>query len=778
MTRSPADAPLPPQQVEELIRIVAKAVRAFQMYLPNNPIYQRSIEGLRSAFLPVWSNVPELVLKVVETDLHWDDHVVYHQPTKSESLAWLLYKDGLRVLTLRPGCEEDELPVFLQTVVRAKLLSVDAGDDLLTLLWEHDFSLIDYRFAEIITDTLAILDPQAIDMGAGPDPLQQAQTQQKVRDELGTIMPGGVDLDEFDSTLYFLDENEINSLKRQVDDEYQADIRTAALAAILDVFELQPSTAVREEVIGLIESVFPNLLNRGEFRTVAWLLREMRLIGSRAAAIDPGVRAKLDSFETRLSEPGLLAQMLQAVDEAVGIAQDDDMAELLKELRVPALEPLLGHLPLVKNERARRILSEAADRIARAHVEDLVKLLRSKGSPGLVGALGVAQRLQLQPTVSPVGELVGHESANVRLAAVEALAAIGTPGAMSLLERAIDDPDRAVRVAAVTTAASRGYKGALKRLEAVVQGKGPMTSSEPRSVPSTKRTRPSRVRPVSLSWPKSSSPRVSSAGRSHRKHGPARPTRSPRSRRPKPAMSWSVPPTTRSSRFATPRPGPFGSGISERRDSGPAPRGRRGVRPLLGPGHSVDPPLGAPSPQTLSGRERHRPESARRVAGHHDGVPGRRAGDRTAAGGRLPLPQRRPAPPRARQLRCLQRRAVDPAGLRHRGLANPRRGRAARVAGVPEHVVESRQPVVRRPICGPHRTDGAGLRSQHRTRAQHRHQRGDRRRPRGEGGGQTDLRAGRGGHQGSGQLGTDGPGEQPEKGQAGGPDDRRPGADQ
>lgn len=468
-----ADLSLPPQQVEELIRTIVKAVRAFQMYLPNNPVYQRSIEALRTAFLPIWSTVPALTLKVVETDLHWDDHVVYHQPTKSDSFAWILYKDGLRVLTLRPGAEEDELPVFLQTVVRARLLSADAGDDLLTLLWEHDFALIDYRFAEIVTDTLSVMDPQAIEMGAGPDPYQQAQTQQKVRDELGTIVPGAIDLDEFDSTLYFLDENEINSLKAQVEEEYQSDIRTSALAAMLDVFELQPSTATREEVIGLLESVFPNLLNRGEFRTVAWLLRELRLIGSRVAAIDPGVKGKLDSFETRLSEPGLLAQMLQVVDDAVGIAQDEDMAELLKELRVAALEPLLAHLPQVKHDRARGILEQAADRIARGHVEELVRLLRNKASAGLVGAAQLARRLQMQPAVAPLGELVGHQEAVVRLAAVEALGGIGTPGAMSLLERAIDDVDRSVRVAAVTVAASRGYKGALKRLEAVIQGKGP-----------------------------------------------------------------------------------------------------------------------------------------------------------------------------------------------------------------------------------------------------------------------------------------------------------------
>lgn len=471
--KAAAELPLPPQVMEELIRTIVKAVRAFQMYLPNNPIYQRSVEAIRSAFHPVWSSVPHLTIRVAETDLIWEDQVVYHQPTRTESFAWVLYKDGLRVLTLRPGAEDEELSVFLQTVVRARLLAADAGDDLLTLLWEHNFALIDYRFAEVITDTLAVLDPQAVDMGMGPDPQQQVQTQQKVRDEIGTVGPGMVDLDEFDATLYFLDETEINTLKQQVDDEYTRDIRASALAALFDIFETQPAIAVREEVVAILESMFPNLLGRGEFRTVAWILRELRLIGSRVGAIDPAVRAKLDSFENRLSEPAILAQMLQVVDEAAGMAQDDDMTELLKELRVPALEPLLSYLPKVKNARARAVLETAADRIARSHPSDFVELLRDRTSPGLLAAIQVCRRIEYLPAVAALGDLLGHKEASVRLAAVEALGTLGTPGALGLLERGLDDPDRLVRLAAVAVVGARGFKGALKRLEAVVQGKAP-----------------------------------------------------------------------------------------------------------------------------------------------------------------------------------------------------------------------------------------------------------------------------------------------------------------
>ena len=69
------------------------------MYLPNNPIYQRATENLRAAFSPIWAVLDELVLTVAETDFVWEEQVVYHQPNKSESLAWGLFKDGMRSLT-------------------------------------------------------------------------------------------------------------------------------------------------------------------------------------------------------------------------------------------------------------------------------------------------------------------------------------------------------------------------------------------------------------------------------------------------------------------------------------------------------------------------------------------------------------------------------------------------------------------------------------------------------------------------------------------------------
>ncbi|HKP30383.1 MAG TPA: HEAT repeat domain-containing protein [Gemmatimonadales bacterium] len=470
---------LPVSHVEELVRNIVKALRAFQMYMPNNPMYQRAEFQLRESFPPVWAVLDEITLFVRETDLIWEEHPVYEQPSKNESFAWGLYKDGMRVLTLRKGVEEGEFGRFLQTVTRARHLSADASDDLLTLLWEQDFQKVTYQFAEVISDPW-VYDPQALDLQA-----QKSETlvQEQVRQEVQSAKPEGmVDLDDFDSTLYFLDEVEIAALRGQVEEEYVRDTRIAALSVLFDIFELQEDPDTRAEIVGVLETLFPNLLIRGDFHTLATILRELRSLKD-GKNVDQGALQRVEAFEGRLSQPETIAQLLQSLDEAATLPPEDELGEVLRELRAPALGTILNQLPRLASAVVKTTIATAAERLAMANSAELLRLLRNLEPDALPGAVRLAGRLGLQAAVLPVGELVRHDSNEVRLASVEVLATLGTPGAMTALEPAIDDTDRQVRVAAVTAVSKRAWAGGLRRLEAAVQGKGPARErSEQRQV--------------------------------------------------------------------------------------------------------------------------------------------------------------------------------------------------------------------------------------------------------------------------------------------------------
>ena len=85
--------------------------------------------------------------------------------------------------------------------------------------------------------------------------------------------------------------------------------------------------------------------------------------------------------------------------------------------------------------------------------------------------VALSGRLGLQQAVPGLGELLAHREPSVRLATVQALEKIASPGALTHIDRAIEDDDRAVRLQAVRAVGTRGYKGALRRIEAVVMGK-------------------------------------------------------------------------------------------------------------------------------------------------------------------------------------------------------------------------------------------------------------------------------------------------------------------
>ncbi len=468
---------LPAEQVQELLNTLVKAARAFQMYLPNNPMYHRASANIAAAFEPVWNAIDELVLTVQETDFVWEQEVVYHQLSKADSLAWTLYKDGLRALTLRKGVEQEELTRFLGVVNRVRGLAPDAADDLFTLLWTEEFQFIDVRFMESAQEYgTGELVPQAEHAG-GMD--LSAEVKADLADgaageaaDAPERPKGVVDADEFDSTLYFLDGDEVDRLSADLAYEYSRDLRAASLTAIYDLFESQVETETRDEILGVLETLFPSMLNAGEFRASASMLRETRVLAERSPELAPEHQERLVTFIEELSEPAIVGQLMQALDEGTGRPNDADIAELLRELRPKALSTLVEWTPRLTSATVRGLVEKAVEHLASAHQGEVLRLIRSGDAASLPGAIDLAGRLKLEGAVPGLGEVMDNPDAALRLAATEALVAIASPGGLVVLERAVGDEDRAVRLAALKALTARGYKGAVGKVQEVVEGKG------------------------------------------------------------------------------------------------------------------------------------------------------------------------------------------------------------------------------------------------------------------------------------------------------------------
>ena len=491
------DRPVPPfdpGRVAELFRQLDKTVRAHQLYLHNNPTYLKALELLRARFVAVWAETESLTVQVTDTQLIWFGVSVHEQPEKaSDSLPWTLFKDGVRELTLASEFEVEEVERLLDIIPRVRKAQ-DLEDDLLTLLWQQEFAHLTYRYIDVTGEPGLPIDPAA-EAGRWPvtpgfelaDPklvIEQARSEQAAASSGDAVAgaaggsaaieetaSGIVRMDDFDSTLYFLDADEISYLRTETEREYATDLRHVVLCALLDIFEEQSEPKVRQEIVQHLDSLTLHLLAARHFGNVAHLLREVATVLERVEDLPPDVRARLELLPERLSEPQALAQLLEALDAAESLPSQGDLTDLFGQLRPAALGVLLSWLGQSRNARLRPLLESAANRLAQSNTTELVRLISHDDERVAMEAVQRAGGLKAAAAVPALAKLLASPQRDVRIAAVAALVEIATPSAMQALDRALDDPERDVRVTAVRALAQRAYKPALPRVTQMVKAK-------------------------------------------------------------------------------------------------------------------------------------------------------------------------------------------------------------------------------------------------------------------------------------------------------------------
>jgi hypothetical protein len=417
-----------PSPVEDLMRLMAKCQRAIILYQPNNPVYQEATEKLQAALRQLWPQMDELLLRVRDDGFTWHGHDVLEEPSKGDSMAWVLYKDGVMAVRMTPGTEDEELIEFLDLIHNVRTLPDDAEDDLRTLLWAKDFQKIKCDLAVIGTDNARPLE-RSEHFEAAPAP---GSVQQVVAREI-ELPEGFVALEDIDSDLYFLDETEVRYLNGEIEREYEADLPITVLSMLFDILELEREPAVADDVVAILDEFLPYLLGVGDIHAVSYILREARTVTERAGRLEEGMRDRLAAFAAKISHPEALDQLLETLNESETLPADEDLAGLFAQLQPQALETVIMWLPRLESVRASKI-----------------------GGP-------------------EIEDLSSHNDTDVRRALADALGAVGTPEAMMQLESLLDDGAREVRIRAVKQL--EHHPDALPRIEAIALAK-PMRSKD------------------------------------------------------------------------------------------------------------------------------------------------------------------------------------------------------------------------------------------------------------------------------------------------------------
>lgn len=461
-----------PSGIDVAFRALARAFRAWQLYLPNNPTRDRALQVARKALTELLSEHDEgFTVTVREHEFAHDDQVIYRDVERpTDGMPWLLYRDGLRELTFLPGFPESGLSEFLSLMQRARQAAPDE-DDLITMLWVADIETLRYRFVELGGPVGTSPLPASLeDLGVADDrPGSDIPTAESA---VPTGEPPGlVKLENFDSTLFFLDPRELAYLEREMRSEFDSDPRIRVMGSLFDLVEVHTEESIRLEVIARLEELLLDLLTTSTYDQAAMVLREARTMMARAPEMTESVRAALEGLAAQLSEPAALSQLLQAIDEGPRAPSVETLEALVAELRGIALGPLLGWLATAPIGASRSAVERAAVKLAERNTADIVRHIESADRAVAESAIRLAALLRSAATVPALGKLVRQPEAEVRHEAAQALAAIGTAGALQVLEPLVEDADRDVRLTALRAIGAQRHAPALPRLARLLQRK-------------------------------------------------------------------------------------------------------------------------------------------------------------------------------------------------------------------------------------------------------------------------------------------------------------------
>src|SRR3989304_3839353 len=146
------------KSTKSLIQTFLQPLKAFRLYEANHPILSKFLDRLRKDFDHYFGEFDSFSLQIGEHRLYYRGNIVYENEDIKESLAFLFFKDGIREIQFSKGMEFKEMIDFLNIIRKGDLLN-RMEDDLVTLLWEKDFSHITFTAVDEFMEGGATLVP-------------------------------------------------------------------------------------------------------------------------------------------------------------------------------------------------------------------------------------------------------------------------------------------------------------------------------------------------------------------------------------------------------------------------------------------------------------------------------------------------------------------------------------------------------------------------------------------------------------------------------------------
>ena len=427
------------KQVRDIASLFSKAAKNYQVYLPNNRMFLASLTEFAGALQKFLYDHETLSLVVAEFELHYGGKPVYENPDKHQSLAFRMYRDGVRLLSFHKGVSTKELLDLLEAL--SKCMEIDnLEEDFVTLLWEKDLKRITYYEIEDYEEEFEPRRPeeQAVtgiqDDVFGPDaesmPPEQLQ-----------------DIEEMKNMLKFTTD-ELDQAKQMVESDDDDLLILRAWQVIQSTIDLKKSPEAFMDLSNAVAHLIDMAVQKDRIGDAATVMKEAKLIYSKHES--PEIRASLGRIIDAGHSDKNFMQIAEVISSNLGM-KGDEVLRYLSELSPRAIKPILGLISVCKHKMSRQVIAGALASITAADPALILQNANSSAPLETEMCLDVLEAIGSEQATREILKLKNHSSSKVRARVVSLAAKMGDSHAADIARSLIDDEDPLVRRRALVT---------------------------------------------------------------------------------------------------------------------------------------------------------------------------------------------------------------------------------------------------------------------------------------------------------------------------------------
>jgi len=466
------------KSTKTLIQTFLQAVKAYRLYESNHPILSKFLDRLRNDFDHYFDEFDSFSLQVGEDRLFYLGKVVYESQDRKESLAFAFYKDGIRELRFLKGLEFREIVDFLNVVRKGDIVN-RLEDDLVTLLWEKDFSHITFTTVDEFLDgsyTFAPATEEDLIKGSEYKGYWEELFKEKADEEQAEDSPV-LEVEGLKQAIHLTPDQSLvqacqptpaerEAIHREAQQEQQPEYIYILINNLIEILlHLGEDSDAYENMISYFDRIIEYLLEQKELGKAIALLKTLNDTMESMALKDKQIFAIRRILE-KVSDPHSI-ELLGKVMKGNGEVESESILQYLRFLTKQAVEPLCVLLGELESGKFRKAICDQVVELSREEIQPLSKFL-SNPNPFLVcQILYILGKIGHPSTVKYLGNLVAHQDLKVREETLQVLNKFGEKG-KDLIQKFLRDSSAGIRAKAALILAKNAKAEAVKTLTGII----------------------------------------------------------------------------------------------------------------------------------------------------------------------------------------------------------------------------------------------------------------------------------------------------------------------